>query len=140
VGQRLHSLQLLVGPLPLLRSNAVTLMLILIPAILSLLALGAHFLRMGSLPLALLCLVVIGLALTPRRWAVRGVQVVLALGVVEWAFTLLGFVAGRQQQGRPFLRGAIIIAAVGALAGVSAWLLQKRVRRLRPPQASPVEA
>jgi hypothetical protein len=113
-------------------------MLILIPAILSLLALAAHFLRMDSLPLAVLCLLVIGLALTPRRWAVRVAQVVLALGVVEWGFTLLGLVAQRQQQGRPFLRGAIILAAVGALAGVSAWLLQKRVRRLQPPAVSPV--
>jgi hypothetical protein len=94
----------------------------LLPVILSLLLLGAHFSRAGlALPmLASLALLVV-LAI-PRAWAARLVQVALVLGTVEWLRTVYVLVRVRQAMGEPWTRAAIIIGAVAVFTACS-WLV-----------------
>ena len=60
----------------------------LTPVVLSLLVLGAHFLRASSSIMVAVVVIVLGLLAVPRRWAARAVQAALLLGTVEWMRTL----------------------------------------------------
>jgi hypothetical protein len=113
----------------------------LVPVVLSLLVLGAHFLRGGNTPLVAVSLGLLVLLAVRRRWAARVLQVALLLGALEWIRTLLTLAGGRMQAGQPVLRLAIILGAVAAVTGLSALLFQthrlRRVYRLRrqaPPR------
>ncbi|MEX0776603.1 MAG: hypothetical protein WD042_12945 [Phycisphaeraceae bacterium] len=86
--------------------------LALIPAILSCLLLAAHFYRMQGFVLAGICVAAPFVLLVQRWWAVRVMQVVLALGAAEWFFTIANIYVERVQEGRPWLRMAIILGAV----------------------------
>jgi len=101
----------------------------LLPIVLSLLALGAHFLRDGRLVLVVAVLVVLGLLFVRRRWAARVVQATLTLGTVVWIHTLVTFAAMRLQAGEPVRRLVIILVSVAVVSLLSAWLMQ--VGRLR---------
>jgi len=108
----------------------------LVPVILSLLVLGAHFLRSGTL---LLVLVVIGLVacLAARRpWVPRLVQAALLLGAVEWIRTLALFVGERKRSGEPYLRLVIILGAVALVTALSAFLFETARLRRRYRRAS----
>ena len=61
----------------------------LLPVILSLLLLGAHFYRAGMIVLVLLAIVIIFMLLIRKPWVVRLVQFVLVIGGLEWVRTLL---------------------------------------------------
>ena len=102
---------------------------LLLPAVLSLLVLAAHFLRGGHLVLVGLALAAAALVAVRRTWAARALQVVLALGAIEWVRTLAALVAERRADGRPFLRMAVILGSVALVAALSA--LAFRTRRLR---------
>lgn len=104
-------------------------MLGLVPVVLSLLVLAAHFLRSGSPVLVLLVLIVLGLLLVPRRWAARVVQVTLLIGALEWVRTLLDLVFARLQAGTPMRRLVVILAVVALVTGGSALVF--RAPRLR---------
>ena len=56
-------------------------------------------------------------------------QVALVLGAVEWTITFIRLASWRIQAGQPYLRMALILAAVGLLTGLSALLF--RTERLR---------
>ena len=60
----------------------------LLPVVLSLLVLAAHFLRAGNGIMVVLVLGLLGLLAVPRAWAARTVQIALQLGAVEWLWTL----------------------------------------------------
>ena len=103
---------------------------LLAPAGLSLLVLGAHFLRAGHPALVVLALATFGLLFVRRPWAARTVQVALVLGALEWVRTSLVLTGERASMGRPFGRMIVILGAVAAVCALSAWLLRaERVRR-----------
>jgi hypothetical protein len=96
----------------------------LIAPVASLLLLGAHFLRVAAWPFVAACVVLVLLLAWRRPWVPRLVQVALALGTIEWAWTALILVNERIAEGRPWTRMAIILGAVALLTAVSALALQ----------------
>ena len=96
----------------------------LVPIVLSLLVLGGHFLRAGQLGLVGVVMAVMGLLAVRRAWAARVVQVVLALGAIEWTMTLVTLVMQRRFMGEPTLRLTIILGGVALVTAVSAVLFQ----------------
>ena len=96
----------------------------LLPVVLSLLVLGAHFLRAGNMILMAGVLVVLALLFVRRPWAARAVQIMLVLGTLEWCHTLVTLAAFRIQVGEPVLRMVLILSAVAVVSLLSAWLMQ----------------
>ena len=86
--------------------------LALTPVVLALLVLGAHFLRAGNLPVLILIAGVIGLIWVRRAWAARTIQIVLALGGVEWVRTGVILSERRMEAGQPAARLIVILATV----------------------------
>ncbi len=107
-----------------------------VPIVLSLLVLAAHFLRGGALWIAVAVLGLLGLLFIRRAWVARLVQVVLALGALEWARTLVVLAMRRSEQGEPFLRMTLILGGVVAVTLISALLFEtERMRRRYRRQA-----
>ncbi len=92
----------------------------LLPVYLSALLIAAHFLRLGSLTLALSCLAFPFLLLYPERWAARTVQVGLLLAALVWIFVLSKLIQHRLVTGMPWIRLTLIIGAVAMFTGSSA--------------------
>jgi hypothetical protein len=103
--------------------------LFLFPVVLSLLVLGAHFLRSGNLIIVALVFVVLGLLVVRRPWSARAVQIVLVIGGLEWLRTLIRLVSTRLELGEPFLRLAIILGGVVAVTLLSALVFQSGTLR-----------
>lgn len=101
----------------------------LLPVVLSLIVLAAHFLRSGSFVMVAIVFLVLGLLFVRRPWAARTVQVALLLGAVEWVRTLVRLAAWRAQEGQPALRLVLILGGVALLTGLSALVF--RAVRLR---------
>jgi hypothetical protein len=108
--------------------------LIYVPVVLSLVILGAHFMRYGNSIGVLGSLVLIALLTVRRPWVARLMQVVLILGALEWVRTLYELVQVRATLGQPFIRMIVILGVVVAVTLCSALLFQspdlKRVYRL----------
>ena len=100
--------------------------LLLTPVVLSLLVLGAHFLRGGEIPLVVASLAVLVLLGIRKPWAARLAQVALVLGALEWVITLVRLANIRAQMGMPGTRMAIILGVVAAITLGSALLFQTR--------------
>lgn len=92
----------------------------LLPVILSMLLLGAHFYRAGHLLLAGGALLSLGLLCIRRPQAIWLLQGLLVAGAVEWLATAIRLVADRQAQGLPWLRLAIILGVVALCTLLSA--------------------
>lgn len=103
--------------------------LLLAPPVLSLLVLGAHFFRAGSFVGVGATLALVAIAFIRRRWAARTVQVALVLGAIEWVRTAVQIGIARAHDGQPWLRMAVILAAVAVVTGLST--LAIRTDRLR---------
>jgi len=101
----------------------------LLPIILSLLLLAAHFYRAGLLIVAVLCIALPFGLLLRQTWIPRLFQVVLVLGALEWLRALYGFVTIRIAFGEPWLRLAIILVAVALLTGLSGLVFKNRALR-----------
>ena len=97
--------------------------LLLVPVVLSLVVLGAHFLRAGNLVLVALVLLLVPLLGVRRRWVAVLVQVVLVLGAVEWVRTIVQVAARRSEAGEPMLRMIVILGSVALVAAASALAL-----------------
>jgi hypothetical protein len=111
--------------------------LLLLPAGLSALVLGAHFLRRGEVGLVVVSLVLIGLLIVRRPWAARLVQVALLAGAIEWLRTLAELLPARRAAGEPWVRLVAILGGVALLALLGAALfetcrLRERYRGSRP--------
>jgi len=105
--------------------------LLYIPIVLSLVALGAHFLRYGNDLGVTAAVVLIGLLFLRRAWVARLVQVALVLGTIEWLWTMYTLVQMRAVQGAPATRMVLILGAVALVAFGSALLFQtKRLKRV----------
>jgi hypothetical protein len=113
----------------------------LLPVGLSLLVLGAHFLRAGRPLLALVVLLTLALLFVRRRWAARVVQGVLGLGGLVWIRTLVVLASLRIHTGEPVRRMVIILGSVAAVSLLSALLIQvgalRRFYRLDDGNAPP---
>lgn len=108
----------------------------LLPVLLSLALLAAHFARRGFLVVACACLLV-GLLLFVRHpWSARVLQIVLVLAAVEWVRTLWGIAAVRHSHGQPWTRMALILGGVAAFTLASAlvfrWPALRRRYRFAP--------
>lgn len=96
---------------------------------LSLVVLGAHFLRAGNLFMVGLILLLLGLLGIRRPWAARTVQAALLLGAAEWIRTLVRLAGWRADAGKPILRLVLILASVALVTGLSS--LMFRTARVR---------
>ena len=96
----------------------------------SLLLLGAHFSRAGLPPFAFILVLFPALLFLKRAWVARLMQVVLALGALEWVRSTLVYVGARQEAGQSWVRLAAILGGVTAFTLLSA-LVFSRSRALR---------
>lgn len=108
--------------------------LIYVVVVLSLVILGAHFMRYGNSVGVTGSLALIALLIVRRPWAARLVQVALVVGALEWVRTLYELAQARAASGQPFTRLVIILGGVAAMTLCAALLLQspimKRIYRL----------
>jgi hypothetical protein len=100
--------------------------LLLLPVVLSLAVLGAHFLRYGSSIGVLAALLLIALLFLRRPWVARVMQVVLVLGTLEWLRTMYELGHMRALQGQPYGRMLVILGIVAAVTLCSALLFQSK--------------
>jgi hypothetical protein len=96
----------------------------LLPVVLSLLLLAAHFLRQGLMPAVLLSLFLPVLLFFRRAWVARLIQIILVLGALEWTRTMLLLVNERRSVGESWGRLAIILLIVAVFTGCSALLFR----------------
>lgn len=108
--------------------------LLYIPIVLSLIVLGAHFLRDANYLGVAVSAGLIGVLFVRRPAAARVVQIALVLGALEWVWTIYSLVQVRTAMGMPATRMMLILGAVAATTALSAGLFQtralKRVYRL----------
>ena len=108
--------------------------LMYVPVILSLVILGAHFMRYGNSIGSFGALALIALLIVRRPWVARLMQAVLILGALEWVRTLYELVQVRAAYGQPFTRMIVILGIVAAVTFCSALLFQspelKKIYRL----------
>ncbi|MBI3565774.1 MAG: hypothetical protein HY079_11300 [Elusimicrobia bacterium] len=94
----------------------------LLPGVLALLILGAHFLRQGGIEAFAVCLALpVFVLFHRRRWAVRVFQAALCFGVFVWTSTAIELAQERMAAGRAFLRMALILGGVGLFTAVAVW-------------------
>jgi hypothetical protein len=102
---------------------------IFILVVLSLLLLGAHFMRFGNEVGVIGCIVLLGLLFLRKPWVARLMQVALIAGAFEWAYSLYYIVQARLAQGIPFTRLAIILGSVIAVTLLSALLFESKTMK-----------
>jgi hypothetical protein len=103
----------------------------LTPVVISLLLLGAHFMRHNLGPLVALPLILIGLLGVKRPWVTRLIQSMLVLGALEWFRAMTFLVMARQGQQLDWGRSAIILSAVTLFTLFSALVFQTKGLRQR---------
>jgi hypothetical protein len=103
----------------------------LLPVILSLLVLGAHYFRSGIYLVVALILGLLGLLFVKKAWVARLTQFVLVLGTLEWIRTLFELVAVRQAFSQPWSRMAVILGSVALLTGASALVFRSSALKER---------
>ncbi|MBI5739381.1 MAG: hypothetical protein HZA16_01560 [Nitrospirae bacterium] len=84
----------------------------LLPAVLGMLLLAAHFFRAGHTALVFASAAILLLLFVRRRWAARAVQTGLVLGGVEWTRTLFVLAKMRHDTGGPWIRLVVVLGAV----------------------------
>ncbi len=99
---------------------------IYVPVVVSLVILGAHFMRYGNSIGVFGSLVLIALLIVRRPWVARLMQVVLILGALEWVRTLYELAQVRAAHDQPFTRMIVILGVVVAVTFCSALLFQTR--------------
>ena len=94
--------------------------------VLSLLLLGAHFMRYGNQPGVAMASLLIALLFVRRPWVARIVQVALVLAAIEWVRTLYLLAAMRAATGESATRMVIILASVATVTLLSALLFESK--------------
>lgn len=92
-----------------------------VPA-LALLLLAAHFFRGGLVTLTVMSLGLVGLLFVQWNWALRALQVALALGSLEWLRTAWSLASQRAAAGQPYARMLLILGVVATITVVAAVL------------------
>lgn len=110
-----------------------------IPAILASMLIAAHFLRDGMIILVVVSVAMPALLLIPSRFGPVALQCLLFLAAAEWVRTLVLLAQERAAMGAPWLRMALILAAVTAFTFVAA-LLVRPVRQHDVDRAEPSNA
>ena len=100
--------------------------LLFLPIVLSLFALGAHFLRAGSTAIVAAIILLLALLFVRRPWAARVVQAALVLGALEWLRTLLRLAGERMRAGESVMRLVVILGVVAGVTALSALAFQTR--------------
>jgi len=103
----------------------------LLPVVLSLVLLAAHFSRNDMAPLMAVSLAVPFLLLVRRTWIPRLFQVLLVLGALEWLRTLVVIARRRMEAGEDWLRMALILGVVALFTGLSALVFRSGALRER---------
>ncbi|MCB9418374.1 MAG: hypothetical protein H6667_01105 [Ardenticatenaceae bacterium] len=103
----------------------------LLPVILSILLLAAHFLREGSIVLVVLLVAALALLFVRRSWIARIFQIGLILGGLEWLRTLLNLIIQRQMLGQSWERMVLILGFVVVFTMGSALVFQMAALRER---------
>lgn len=98
----------------------------LLPVILSMLLLGAHFYRAGLLPFAAGSVLSLGLLFIRHPRAVWLMQLLLVAGAAEWLRTAAHFIQARQAMGQPWIRLAVILGLVALFTLGSALVFRNR--------------
>ena len=108
--------------------------LLYVPIVLSLLVLGAHFMRYGNNIGVAGVLVLILMLFIRQWWVARLVQIALLLGALEWSYTIWELVQLRAAHDIPYVRMVAILGTVAVVTLCSALLFQtttlKKVYRL----------
>lgn len=108
--------------------------LVYVPIVLSLVVLGAHFMRYGNTLGMVAVVFLIGLLFVRQQWAARLVQIALVLGALEWMHTLYVTAQLRMAFGEPVTRLVFILGGVIAVTLASALFFQtkelKKIYRL----------
>ena len=100
--------------------------LLLTPVVISLLVLGAHFLRYGFSIGVIAALLLIALLFVRQPWVARVMQVVLVLGALEWLRTMYELGHVRALHGQPYGRMLAILGVVAAVTLCSALVFQSK--------------
>ena len=98
--------------------------LLFIPVVLSLVVLGAHFMRYDNSIGVFGAVVLIGLLFVRRPWVPRLMQIVLTLGAFEWIRTMYELAQVRMALGQPAIRMVVILGIVALVTFASALLFQ----------------
>jgi hypothetical protein len=98
----------------------------LIPAIVSLLLIGAHFLRSGNVLVMLMSLLLISALCVREPMVARTVQGALLLATAEWVHVAYGLVAARLAMGAPWTKLVCILGGVAALSLTAIALFRSR--------------
>jgi 4-amino-4-deoxy-L-arabinose transferase-like glycosyltransferase len=105
-------------------------LLLVVPG-LALLLLAAHLLHAGLTPAAALAVALIVLLAVPKAWAARTVQAILAVAVIEWAWTAYNLARLRADHGEPYLRLLLILGAVTLFTALAVVIFEHRALRTR---------
>ena len=100
-----------------------------VPVVLSLLVLGAHFMRYNSTIGMAISLALIGVLVLRKAWVARLVQVGLLVGAVEWALTLYRLAQMRAAMGESATRMVVILGCVIVVTAGSALLFKTRTMK-----------
>jgi hypothetical protein len=101
----------------------------LLPVILSLVLLGAHYYRAGFISLVIIFLASIFLLFIRTPWAVRIIKVELLIGGFEWLRTLFNLASVRIAMEMPWMRLVLILGGVALMTFAS--ILVFRTRELK---------
>lgn len=96
----------------------------LLPVIISMLILGAHFYRAGHLLLTGVAVLSLGLLCIRRPFVAWLMQGLLVAGAAEWLSTAARLVMFRQAQGLPWFRLAMILGLVALCTLLSALIFR----------------
>lgn len=111
----------------------------LLPAILSMLLLGAHFLRYYNMVEVAVCAGLPFLLFIRRRFVVWVFQAALLVAAAIWVDTVLNLVEMRQQLGTAWMRMAFILGGVIVFTLMSAALFFTKTLRARYGMKKPVD-
>ena len=103
----------------------------LLPVILSIVLLAAHFFSAGDNIYVLVLLVSLLLLVIKKPWVPWLLQVVLVLGAVEWLRTLMFVAQMLIEFGMPWTRMAIIMGAVAMFTAFSSLVFRGKALRKR---------
>ncbi|MBW2276908.1 MAG: 4Fe-4S binding protein [Deltaproteobacteria bacterium] len=98
----------------------------LIPVVIAMLVLGAHYLRDGRPGLVIACVSALGLLAIPRAWVPRVMTVLLVAAAGVWVQTAIELAQIRESLGAPYLRMTLILGGVALFTAVSPLLFLLR--------------
>jgi signal transduction histidine kinase len=103
----------------------------LLPVVISLLLIVAHYLREGQTAIVAIVLLLPLLLFLKKFWVPWIIQAVLLLGALEWLLTLVAIARFRMIQGESWTRMAIILGAVTLFTALSSLVFRSSALKAR---------